>query len=100
MVNGTDFGILAANFGKQVSGWDQGVFNYDGVVRGTDVGALAANFGQQANGADVELPASDWAALDSFASANGLLVDVPEPGEMAMLALASIGIFSRRRRRA
>ena len=39
--------------------------------------------------------ASDWAALDSFASANGLLADVPEPGEMAMLALASIGIFSR-----
>ena len=72
VVNGTDFGILAAHFGDQVTAWDEGDFNYDGVVNGTDFGALAANFGQQANGTAVELPAADYAALDAFAAANGL----------------------------
>jgi fibronectin-binding autotransporter adhesin len=99
VVNGTDFGILAAHFGEQVGGWDQGDFNYDGVVNGTDFGALAANFGQQVSGAAVELPASDWAALDSFAAANGLLADVPEPASAGLMVLAGIGAIGRRRRR-
>ena len=99
VVNGTDFGILAANFGQQVSGWDQGDFNYDGVVNGRDFGLLAANFGQQANGAVVELPSSDWAALDSFAAANGLIADVPEPAAFGLIVLAGIGAIGQRRRR-
>jgi autotransporter-associated beta strand protein len=98
VVNGTDFGILAAHFGQQVSAWDQGDFNYDGVVNGTDFGLLAANFGQQASGTAVELPASDWAALDSFAAANGLMADVPEPACAGMLVIAGLGVLSRRRR--
>jgi hypothetical protein len=51
-VNGVDFGILAANFNKGVSGWDQGDFNYDGVVNGVDFGELSANFNKA-----VSLPA-------------------------------------------
>ena len=50
VVNGTDFGILAASFGQQASAWDKGDFTYDGVVNGSDFGLLAANFGQQSNG--------------------------------------------------
>jgi autotransporter-associated beta strand protein len=96
VVNGTDFGILAANFGQQVSAWDEGDFNYDGVVNGSDFGALAANFGQQANGADVVLPASDWAALDAFAAANGLMADVPEPTTLGLLGLGVLGLLRRR----
>jgi alpha-L-arabinofuranosidase len=46
VVDGTDFGILAANFNKGVNGWDQGDFNYSGVVDGTDFGDLSANFNQ------------------------------------------------------
>jgi autotransporter-associated beta strand protein len=99
VVNGTDFGILAANFGQQVNNWDQGDFNYDGVVNGTDFGALAGNFGQQASGADVQLPSSDYAALDAFAAANGLLSDVPEPATATLLLAAGIGFLSSRRRR-
>ena len=99
VVNGTDFGIMAAHFGQQVSGWDQGDFNYDGVVNGSDFGLLAANFGQQANGAVVELPSSDWAALDSFAAANNLLADVPEPAAFGLIVLAGIGAIGQRRRR-
>jgi autotransporter-associated beta strand protein len=99
VVNGTDFGILAAHFGQQATAWDQGDFNYDGVVNGSDFGALAGNFGQQANGADVALPASDWAALDAFAAANGLLADVPEPGSLGLLTLGVVGVLARRRNR-
>jgi hypothetical protein len=99
VVNGTDFGILAANFGRQVSAWDQGDFNYDGVVDGTDFGLLAANFGQQANGGSVELPASDYAALDAFAAANGLLADVPEPATLGLLLLVTMGFVGSRGRR-
>ena len=99
VVNGTDFGILSANFGKAVTGWDKGDFSYNGVVNGTDFGPLAANFGQQANGAAVQLPASDWTALDSFAAANGLLADVPEPASAGFLLAAGLGFLTRRRRR-
>jgi rhamnogalacturonan endolyase len=98
VVNGSDFGILAARFGQQVTGWDKGDFNYDGVVNGSDFGALAANFGQQTNGADLELPAADWAALDAFAAANGLLADVPEPASAPVLMIAGWGFLFRRRR--
>jgi hypothetical protein len=43
-VNGVDFGVVAANFNKSVTGWDAGDFNYDGVDNGVDFGELAANF--------------------------------------------------------
>jgi autotransporter-associated beta strand protein len=100
VVNGSDFGILAAHFGQQVGAWDEADFNYDGVVNGTDFGLLASNFGQQASGAAVQLPASDWAALDAFAAANGLMADVPEPASIGLIVLAGTGAIARRRRRA
>ncbi len=45
-VNGSDFSILAANFGKGVTNWDQGNFLFSSAVNGADFSALAANFGQ------------------------------------------------------
>jgi autotransporter-associated beta strand protein len=91
-VNGVDFGIVAANFNKSVSRWDQGDFNYDHVVNGVDFGKLAANFNKGASGA------SDVIALDEFAAANGLLADVPEPATAGLALLASASILTRRRR--
>jgi autotransporter-associated beta strand protein len=101
VVNGTDFGILAGHFGQSVTGgWDDGDLNYDGIVNGTDFGELAQNFGKSASGVAVTLPASEWAALDSFAAAHGFLADVPEPGAVGVLLLLGGGVVGRRRRRA
>jgi len=99
-VNGTDFGILAAHFGKTVTGgWEEGDFTYAGKVNATDFGLLAANFGKTASGTAIDLPASDWAALDAFAAANGLLADVPEPASAAALIVGGGIALTRRRRR-
>jgi hypothetical protein len=92
-VNGIDFGILAANFNKGVSNWDQGDFFYHGIANGVDFGALATNFNKGASGA-----ADQWAAVVSFAAANGLMADVPEPAMAGMLALGVMGVLAKRRR--
>lgn len=44
-VNGSDFSIVAANFGLGVTNWDEGNFLYGTSVNGSDFSALAANFG-------------------------------------------------------
>ncbi len=99
VVNGSDFSILAANFGLGHTNWDQGNFLFSSSVNGADFSALAANFGQGVNLAATVSPA-DIAALDAFAAANGLLADVPEPISMGPLALGALAIFARRRSRA
>ncbi|MGD0464670.1 MAG: hypothetical protein ABSB74_19470, partial [Tepidisphaeraceae bacterium] len=98
-VTGTDFTILATNLGKVVSGWDQGDFLYTGTVTGADFTALVANLGKTASGGSVVLPAADWAAVDAFAAANGLMADVPEPASASVIVLAGIGVLGRRTRR-
>jgi hypothetical protein len=99
-VNGIDFGILAANFNKTVvNGWDKGDFDYNGIVNGIDFTALAANFNKAASGASAGATAADFAALDAFAAANGLLADVPEPTSIGLLAAGAAGLMVRRRKR-
>jgi autotransporter-associated beta strand protein len=90
VINGDDFSIMASNWGKKVAGWDRGDFNYDGVVSGDDFAALVGNLGRQANAADAVIPSQDLAALDAFASANGLMADVPEPGFL----IGAVGVFA------
>ena len=96
VVNGTDFSILAANFGLGTTNWDQGNFLYGTTVNGSDFAALAANFGLGAStGSNVT--SGDRAALEAFATANGLLADVPEP--VCLTILASACFLMRRRQK-
>jgi autotransporter-associated beta strand protein len=98
VVNGSDFAILAAHFGQSVTGgWEQGDLNYDGNVNGADFALLAGNFGKAASGADVVLPSSEWASLDAFAAAHGLMADVPEPSSLLCMS-ALVGVLASRRR--
>jgi autotransporter-associated beta strand protein len=96
VVNGDDFTILAGNLGKSVSGWDKADFNHDGLVSGDDFTDLVGNLGKAANNAAVAIPASDYAAIDAFAAANGFMADVPEPGSFGLMAIAGLGILHRR----
>jgi hypothetical protein len=98
-VTGSDFTILASNLGKSVSSWDKGDFDYDGVVSGSDFTALVENLGKSASGASVVLPASDYAAVDAFAEANGLMADVPEPGTLGLITIGALGTLLRRKRK-
>ncbi len=101
-VNGSDFSILAANFGLGVTNWDQGNFLFSSSVNGSDFSSLAANFGQGDSGADIAPSPADIAALDSFASANDLplptISAVPEPTSAVIMLTAGTAILSRRRR--
>lgn len=95
VVNGSDFSILAANFGQGSTNWDQGNFLFTPSVNGSDFAVLAGNFGQGDNGADV-IPA-DTAALDAFAAANGLMADVPEPASTTLLLGTVLAAMTARR---
>jgi autotransporter-associated beta strand protein len=97
-VTGSDFTALVGNLGKSGRVWDQGDFDYDGSVTGSDFTDLVGNLGKSASGADVVLPAADYAAIDAFAAANGLMADVPEPASAGMMIVAGLGIMGRRRR--
>jgi autotransporter-associated beta strand protein len=100
IVNGSDFSILAANFGQGYTNWDQGNFLFTPTINGADFAALAANFGQGDSGADGAVTAADFAALDEFAAINGLLADVPEPASTSVLAAMAVGCLRRRRSQA
>jgi hypothetical protein len=80
-VNGTDFALLAQNFGTQNGAdWGRGDFNADGAVNGTDFALLAGNFGK--SGGDPPV----FGGSAAFLSASGAGV-VPEPSTLWLLAL-------------
>jgi hypothetical protein len=95
-VTGSDFTALVGNLGKSGRTWDQGDFDYDGSVTGSDFTALVGNLGKSASGADIALPAADYAAIDAFAAANGLMADVPEPTSAGVLFTFGLAILAQR----
>ena len=83
VVNDLDLGIWSANFGSGAA-WPMGDANYDGVVNGLDLDLLQQNVGR--------------APLAGESSAGSGPVAVPEPGTLALLAAALLGLLFLRRR--
>jgi hypothetical protein len=75
-VNGTDFAILAGNFGRTGRTYQQGDLNGDGSVNGTDFAMLAGNFGKSVP-APAVVPAPAAAAVVRAAPAAPGLAAVP-----------------------
>jgi hypothetical protein len=102
-VNGSDFALLAGNFGRSGRTWFFGDFNYDEVVNGSDFALLAGNFGRtlpaalESDPSAAAVTAQDWAALEAFGGQVG--VSVPEPAAAGAAGLAAGWGFLRRRRR-
>jgi hypothetical protein len=65
-VNGSDFALLAANFGKTGRSYAQGDLTGDGAVNGTDFAILAGNFGRL-----LQPPAAQSASVTSAATPTG-----------------------------
>jgi hypothetical protein len=84
-VSGTDFALLAKDFGHLVTGgWEQGDFNYDGAVNATDFGLLAGNFGKTAT----------IAPLKKAAAIQENSVTLIEPSDEKSAARAVAGVLS------
>jgi hypothetical protein len=84
-VNGTDFALLASNFGRPSEpDWGRGDFNHDGAVNGADFALLAGNFGGSAPG-----------ALGG-GHILGTAAVVPEPSSLWVLALGLTAPLLRR----
>jgi probable HAF family extracellular repeat protein len=75
-VNIADLSIVLTNFDKSAMQWADGDFNNDGTVGIADLSMLLTNF-------------------DKTASVTVGFRAVPEPGSMALLAVALVAVFSR-----
>ncbi len=100
-VNGSDFSILAANFGTGLTNWDEGNFLYGSSVDGSDFSALAANFGQGSTTLIAAAPAPVAASTDGFivtvGSPSPAASQVPEPVSAAIV-LCGMGILGMRKK--
>jgi hypothetical protein len=100
-VNGTDFALLAGNFGKTGQTWNTGDFNFDSVVNASDFALLAGNFGKtipSSAAASVAATGQDWAAVEAFGASVGV-TPVPEPAGLGLLGLTPLLIARRASRR-
>jgi hypothetical protein len=61
-VDGSDFAILAGNFGKTGMTYAQGNLNGQGSVNGSDFALLAANFGRSLSAPPPAAPAASYVA--------------------------------------
>jgi autotransporter-associated beta strand protein len=95
-VNSEDFTPFSNNLNGSGRSWDQGDFNYDGTVNTEDFTPFSHDLNQSAS-----LAASETGTLLSpLIGADSIsLTNVPEPGSLALLGVAMVGVMPRRKRR-
>jgi uncharacterized delta-60 repeat protein len=81
-VNGSDFAILAGNFGRSGMTFAQGDLNGDGRVDGTDFALLAGNFGKSVPAVQAALSAVTRAST-AVAAAAFAAAQQPPPAKVA-----------------
>jgi uncharacterized delta-60 repeat protein len=83
-VNGSDFAILAGNFGRSGMTFAQGDLNGDGRVDGSDFAILAGNFGKSVPAVQaLATPAASASAAASPAARTGMALVGVEPPKRA-----------------
>jgi hypothetical protein len=98
-VSGTDLSIIGSHWGHSVTGgWAEGDFNGNGIVDANDFALFAHNFGKSDSSANLFIPTSEWAALQSFAAAHGLTSYLPEPATSSFALILTLATAARRRR--
>jgi hypothetical protein len=85
-VNGSDFAILAGNFGKTGMTYAQGDVNGDGSVNGSDFAILAGNFG---NTLPATAPAVVATTQSATAKADPVITADPAPAPVSPPAAAA-----------
>jgi hypothetical protein len=96
-VNGSDFALLAGNFGRTGLKWSNADFNFDGDINGSDFALLAGNFGKSLPGGASGLT-TDLEMAQFLAFGESIGVPVPEPTAGAGLFAAGVLALRRRRR--
>ena len=92
-VTGSDYQQIDMGFGLHLTGWQNGDFNYDGVVDGSDFSLIDNTFNQiNATGA------SPLALIAGSAELTPSTV-VPEPMSLSLLGLGGMTLLSRRNRK-
>jgi hypothetical protein len=88
-VNFTDLATMLGDFGKSGMTWAQGDFNYDGVVNFDDLAAFLGNYGKAITSSS---------EIGGAIAAAGITA-VPEPGTLALLFAAALGLLAYARRK-
>jgi autotransporter-associated beta strand protein len=88
----TDLGYIVGNYGMGGPVWTDGDINYDHIIDFTDLGYVIGNYGS-ALPAEINIAGSHIDAAGLATLGGHGITAIPEPGTIALLAAALIGLL-------